>query len=104
MSRRPALNSEQIEEAQKLRSKGYSKKQLADYFNVGQTTIWENIYRPKEQKLIEVVIIREPLVRCRSCKFAMTKVIKDDQLPFNYNMGEVCLDCYLDEVRGIIWL
>ncbi len=59
------LSPQEIIEAKRLRKQGYSRKQLADMFNVGQTTIWDNIYRinrfPKKprQKRESVITYRK---------------------------------------------
>lgn len=50
------LTPEEIEEAKKLKEQeAYSKRKLARRFEVGETTIWENIYRkgtpPKRKRI-----------------------------------------------------
>lgn len=41
---RKLLTIDQIKEAHRLRQQNYSKRKLAEYFNVGATTIWDNIF------------------------------------------------------------
>jgi len=50
------LTLSQIKEAKKLRRSGYTKRQLAEMFEVGQTTIWENVFfdRRKQHRTITV--------------------------------------------------
>ena len=58
MSNIRRLTDEQIEEAKKLREElGYTKKELADMYDVAQTTIWYNIYGRK-RKTRKVYIYR----------------------------------------------
>jgi transcriptional regulator with XRE-family HTH domain len=44
-----ALTLEQLEEAKNLRQQGLTKRELAEYFGVGQTTIWENVFSQKKR-------------------------------------------------------
>ena len=43
------LTEEQIQEAKDLRKKGYTKRQLAELFEVSSTTIWENVFSNKKR-------------------------------------------------------
>jgi len=44
-----SLTPEQLKEAEALFREGYSNRQIARHFGVAKTTIWENIYAPKER-------------------------------------------------------
>lgn len=46
---RRVLTDEQIALAKKLRKEGFTKNKLAEYFNVGSTTIWQNVYTTREE-------------------------------------------------------
>jgi DNA repair photolyase len=39
------LTDEQIKEAQQLRLSGFTKRRLAKYFDVSETTIWDNVFK-----------------------------------------------------------
>ena len=50
------MTEKQIAEARQLRSeKGYTKRKLADYFSVGQTTIWDNVFCEKKEQRIFLI-------------------------------------------------
>ena len=59
------LTDEQIKEAKGLRKQfGYTKKQLAEYFSVSQTAIWENVYsNEKNRRRYLLVKHRRPYLR-----------------------------------------
>lgn len=38
------LTKEQIDKAKLMRKEGFTQVRLAEYFGVGATTIWENVY------------------------------------------------------------
>lgn len=44
------LSQEQITEAKQLHEQGYTKRQLAEMYEVSQTTIWDNIFRKVKPK------------------------------------------------------
>lgn len=44
VGRKRLLSQEEINEAHKLRQEGWTKRQLAQKFEIGETTIWENIF------------------------------------------------------------
>jgi hypothetical protein len=49
------LSTEELLEAARLRTNGWSKRKLAEHFEVGETTIWDNVYStgtPKKKKII----------------------------------------------------
>lgn len=45
------LSEQQIQEAKILKLSGYTKRKLAEHFNVAQTTIWDNVFRPYSKRL-----------------------------------------------------
>lgn len=44
------LTPEEIAEAKLLKQRGYSKRQLAHKFEVGEMTIWENVYSERDKE------------------------------------------------------
>lgn len=44
MGRIKVLNEDQVELANRLKSIGYSNRDIADILNVAKSTIWDNIY------------------------------------------------------------
>ena len=90
---RRRLTAQQIEEAQQLRKKyGYSKRELARHFEVGSTTIWENIF--KTRKVVRVVLTRV-CIPCERCEICLTREVKNNFIPMNYQVGNLCIICYL---------
>jgi len=51
MARPSKLSQEQITLAHRLKSIGYSNRDIADILNVAKSTIWDNIYNEKEKKI-----------------------------------------------------
>ena len=99
------LTDEQIKEAKELRRKhGYSKRQLAVIFKVPPTVIWENVFRTKKKvKNIKALLenIRRTCIPCRVCEICLTKVAIDSRtIPLNYQIGDICVTCYMRE-KGI---
>lgn len=97
----PILTREQIEEAKDL--KEYHKKtkrELAIIYGVGATTIWENVFA--KEKIVRVRIKREKIIRqhCSNCEIAMSRLIKDKSIPLNFQMGDKCVVCYMED-RGM---
>ncbi len=43
------LSPEEIAEAKALKEKGMTKRQLARYFEVGSTTIWDNVFGTRKR-------------------------------------------------------
>jgi len=43
------LTQEEIAHAKALKEKGMSKRQLARYFEVGSTTIWDNVFGQRKR-------------------------------------------------------
>jgi hypothetical protein len=96
----PILSKEQIEEAKFLREQGKTKRDLAIIFNVGPTTIWENVYA--KEKIVRIRIKRPKIIyeHCKGCEVRLTRFIKDKSIPTNFQMGDHCLVCYLEQ-RGL---
>lgn len=90
------LTAEQIEEAIKLRKKyGYSKRELARHFEVGSTTIWENIF--SKNRRIKKIVITRICIPCEKCEICLTREVNDRYIPLNYQIGNLCVVCYLRE-------
>lgn len=51
MSRKRTLTEQQIQLAKRLQSIGYSNRDIADILNVAKSTVWDNIYNEKGQKV-----------------------------------------------------
>lgn len=95
------LTDEQVKEGKRLRKeKGLTKAQLAELFGVGKTTIWENIFSTEKRVRIQHKINyrRNVCIPCKTCEICMTQIIKDNHIPVNLQVGDVCLSCYLKKI------
>jgi Helix-turn-helix domain of resolvase len=99
-----ALTPQQIEYAKELHKKGYTKKQLAILFEVGQTTIWENVYsqrrRIRNRRIYFRKYVQKPkpiCIPCAKCEICLTDEFEDNLPPLNYRVGDICVVCYLRE-------
>jgi hypothetical protein len=94
-----SLTQAQIEEARELRIKyHWTKRRLAQYFVVGETTMWDNVFRKgSRKKRRSQTWITKPKVclPCSKCEICMTKEFYDTQIPVNYQIRDKCVDCYL---------
>ena len=93
------LTQEDINHGIILKEQGTTKRELADIFKVGQTTIWDNIFR-------KVTIAKKIDEKCSICEILLkSEVIVENgikKLPFNYKLGDKCLDCVL-RLKGVKW-
>lgn len=106
------LTPEQLHEAAFLRTnKGLSKRKLAKYFEdqgieVSATAIFENVLSSREKENMKRslrVYIYKPRTKqicipCGNCEMCMTKEFEDHQIPVNYQIGNVCITCYMESV------
>lgn len=94
--KRPILTQQQINHAKKLKQQGKTKRELAVIFNVGATTIWENVFRQK---------VNYPAYqpRCENCEIVLTREIPGHFIPLNFKIGKLCVGCYLNQ-RGIKYI
>jgi len=95
------LSEEQIKQAKELKEQGKSKRQIAFILGVAQTTVWDNIFNTKKRvrvykKYLKPVEKRKP---CAKCEILMSKQIKGNFVPLNYQVGDICSGCYLDEMN-----
>lgn len=98
---RRVLTDEQIQYGKKLRKEQkWTKAQLAELFGVGKTTIWENIFStaPRVRIQHKRIFRRNICIPCTKCEKCMTQIIKDNHIPINLQVGEVCLNCYLEKL------
>lgn len=98
---RRVLTQEQIEEAKKLRLSGKTKRELAKIFDVGETTIWENVFSNKKRFRIFYYLKKQPDTRpqCSKCEIKLTRVLKyPSYIPLNYAIEDKCITCYLEEI------
>jgi predicted transcriptional regulator len=97
MKRRKILSEEQITEGKELRQQGYTKAKLADMFGVGKTTVWENIFSTTPRMRIQHKRIyrKHICIPCVKCEICMTQIIKQNEVPVNLQIGDICLKCYL---------
>jgi orotate phosphoribosyltransferase-like protein len=51
MAKPVSLTQEQITLAKRLRSIGYSNRDISDILNIAKSTIWDNIYDERRQKV-----------------------------------------------------
>jgi len=97
---RKALTDEQLEIARSLKAEGKTNREIAKLFEVGKTTIWENIYATKKRvRIFKVYIQKPPKEHCRVCEIAITRELKGNYIPMNFKIGQTCISCYL-ESRG----
>ena len=93
------LTQENIERAKQLKDSGATKRELAEIFGVGQSTIWDNVFR---RVRIESTILEQ----CSVCEIRLKQevTIEDGikKLPFNYKLGDKCLHCVL-QLKGLDW-
>lgn len=91
------LTPEQIEQGKALRQQGYSKAKLALLFGVGKTTVWENIYStaPRVRLQHKRIYRKRICIPCARCEICMTQIIKENYLPTNLQMGDICLSCFM---------
>jgi hypothetical protein len=102
------LTPEQIEEAKRLKDQGYSKRKLAKIFEVGITTIYENCFateRRDRREYLKVYFKNHPqkkrvCIPCPVCEICLTKDITGPSIPNGYQVGDVCIACYLRR-RGL---
>lgn len=104
------LSQEQIDQARKLREAGYTKKQLAIVFEVGETTIWENIY-PKERTRNRASYFKKYILKrqrrnaclpCKNCEICLTDELENNLPPLNYRVGDQCISCYIRSRKHLI--
>lgn len=91
--KRPTLTLQQIEHAKRLKELGKTKRELAIIFNVGATTIWDNVFRKRVN-----YPVYQP--RCEVCEIVLTREIPGVFIPLNFKIGKTCIGCYLKE-KGI---
>lgn len=97
------LTQEQIAEAKQLREKlGLTKRQLADLFNVGASTIWDNVFKGRLQiaehrKMVrrQILAIKRNCVPCSVCQICLRKDFVDGRIPLSYQVDDKCIVCYL---------
>lgn len=99
------LTPEQILLGKSLKKEGKTKRELAQMFEVGQTTIWENIFASGKRIRITKSIKRPRPIRihCKRCDICLTREVKDNYVPLNFQIGEKCVSCYLEE-RGFEYI
>lgn len=81
------LSPEQLEEAKQLRLQGFTKRQLAKKYGVGQTTIWDNVfyYKGKRVKKLAPRPIEKPkILRYKIVVYAIQ--LKKQQ---GFNSGQI---------------
>lgn len=89
------LSQEQIKEAIRLKNGGKSKRELAIYFGVGQTTIWDNVFSRKPRKKRVLYIKNDTRPMCEGCEIKLTTEI-NGYIPLNFKVGNLCIGCYFD--------
>lgn len=100
------LTKEQIDHARTLKEKGYSKREIARLFNVGETTIWENVFATKKRIRIYIKKEREIKQQCALCEIRLKEEVEildnSYKIPHNFKLGDKCISCVLNE-RGLEW-
>jgi hypothetical protein len=104
------LTQEQIDEAKELRrrnSKYYTLNRLAQMYEVGKTTIGENINPRKRADRREYFKVyfrvrikpqKSVCNPCAVCTICMTRIFEDNQIPVNYQVGNTCISCYMESI------
>lgn len=97
---RKILTKREIQEAKELRKQGKTKRELAIIFGVGQTTIWDNIYRTKKPHRVYIYrkTVKIKKIPCEKCEILLTRNIKGRYIPHNYQIGNKCITCHLREL------
>jgi hypothetical protein len=93
------LSFDQIREAKRLRKSGKSKRELALYFNVGQTTIWDNVFNSKPRKKRIIIERYDSRPCCERCGIKLTRKV-EKYIPINFKVGNLCISCFF-EVNGL---
>lgn len=88
---RKVLTPEKLEHAKFLKEQGKTKRELAFIFQVGETTIWENLYRKKIY-----IDLSRPI--CSNCEIFLTKIINYHHIPINFQIGNKCITCFLEGI------
>jgi hypothetical protein len=98
------LTQEQIDEAKRLKEvKGFSKRKLAATFEVGPTTIYENVFTTKKRDRREYLKlyfrnhkrIKKICNPCARCHICLTREITSNNIPHGFQIGDICITCYL---------
>lgn len=105
------LSQEQIDQAKQLRKTGYTKKQLAILFEVGETTIWENVIDPRKRirdrtiyfkRYVRKKAQRNQCVPCANCEICLTDELENNLPPLNYRVGNQCIQCFIRSKRHLV--
>ena len=105
------LSQQQIDQAKQLRQNGYTKKQLATLFEVGETTIWENVIDPRKRirersSYFKIYAIRRfqraKCIPCANCEICLTDELENNLPPLNYRIGTQCIQCFIRKRRDLI--
>lgn len=100
------LTQQQIDYAKLLKSQGKSKRELAKIFNVGETTIWENVFATKERIRIYINKERVECEKCVICEIKLKEAVEiidnSYKIPHNFKLGNKCIACVLRE-KGLEW-
>jgi len=83
MSCKPALTPQQIQEAKELRKEGYTKVRLAIHFNVGATTIWENVYCEQSPQQLRIQRKLNESPKFRSLVLLVNAIVRMKQEGYN---------------------
>ena len=97
MARPSVLTQHDIEQMRILKDKGYSNRQIADIFNVAKSTVWDNIYSKKGEKIVlppyRKIQIAIEVIRIRKSQGKNTvEVSKELDIPLgevNYIWGTI---------------
>lgn len=104
MSNIRVLTLEQIEEARSLReSMGLTKKELAERYSVGQTTIWYNIYGRK-RKTRRIYIYKKAYLNYKFTNIHGFLVVVEKMREEGITSGEIALifNVPIEEIN-LIW-
>lgn len=96
MSRKKILTDDEIKEAKRLKEKeNLSNREIAKIFEVGKTTIWDNIYKTKFRKREQKAY--KKYQRCEKCGILHNADIQ----VINENIGNICLGCVINRLKDM---
>jgi uncharacterized paraquat-inducible protein A len=94
MSRRKVLSPDEIEQARQLKNvELLSNRKIALIFEVGKTTIWENVYATHRR--IRTQSPRVKYIRCNKCGILYNVKIQDT----NVRIGCQCTGCLIKTLK-----
>lgn len=98
MGRRRLLSEKDLAKARAMRIRGFTKNEIAQHFNVGVTTIWDNIYST-QQRTIKKNNVKG--MRYRDLQVVIGAICLFKKMEYNSNEASKVLEIPLEEVNYI---